>query len=1033
MIGRIGQTVSLKSVKSNFSKNSIPANKNVENPIESKAMDSKALNAYYISFGTKTPTTGKKGNVLEGRQRFLEESYTDNAKELVDNASKIAQKYGSSEIDEIHMRKAALESFTEYLNDIEHGTKSYDANQTSFYYVPKFFADSVTPKIITDKKERHQILPIVTEALNKVNAELEQTKKPKLAEPPKKLSEKLINKTWTAVMALNTDNAEPMVNDADFLNALYDGDENLSKNPFKSFVLKLSESIMTDFRPKEEHMPLSIYEDKAKNVLKNLALGTNMFVTYDLTAEPQYMVDTIVDVFENNKLNLENINPQNTQIHTFNDTADQEIIIHKIRQAAQDKSKNHVIVFNMSQSFINSSRTSMDSQGRVQVSIKPEFLKFMEEPPKNVRFIAVDRKLNYINSTTDPTMKIFYENFGEASTPTLSTEQVKKAFREQPALMHGIDKQFSKQAVNKIVEAAAMLEGDYIEKTRGLMKKMATYYVDKKEITESDASKYIEDAKDMFRLTKEGSSVEIIFDTKKRLKDIVGKDATKKEAESFIKQIKSGKMGTKGAIIYSQDGSVGSGRKFTAKAIAGESHSPYVEINALDFGTKETDLFGSGTLSPEASIKKLFSLLGTQAEASPNKSAILYVENFEYFSVGEMVSEYHQKAMSQLLREIENANKKGLNILVLGAVGNPDLIGESTIKSFKFIDKIEVESPSRNIAARKTIIEQQIKKEKLKLTGTEAEVKDLIKLTSSITEHFPHVYLINLVKKMKTVAFERGHKTVTRKDITEAYLQLTTGRPSSSPITPHRKQIVTAHECGHGFNLEFMHMLAEKENKNKPWHLGGSVSFITLDPRGKFGGAMYWQDIENEEHSFEKGFTSGVCSYGGHSAEKHFFNIDGSWGITADIAGATEDAEQAVGIMGQGHNFGKKSLAGMSMKLAETEREAFIADRDCMLKNQRLVSDLITKFGTTFNQEFTQQNWEKAGTGDCLILGDDFRGNIKDWLSRQSPEKHIEHEALDKTILEIIEATKNGKVYNMASKKVPDVIKQLYKTVAYIK
>ena len=73
------------------------------------------------------------------------------------------------------------------------------------------------------------------------------------------------------------------------------------------------------------------------------------------------------------------------------------------------------------------------------------------------------------------------------------------------------------------------------------------------------------------------------------------------------------------------------GRYVTAKAIAGEAKIPYMEINTMDFGTKDVDILGGGALSPEASMKKMFSIVRSQAEGAPNKSAVLFIENFEYF------------------------------------------------------------------------------------------------------------------------------------------------------------------------------------------------------------------------------------------------------------------------------------------------------------------------------------------------------------------------------------------------------------------
>ena len=104
----------------------------------------------------------------------------------------------------------------------------------------------------------------------------------------------------------------------------------------------------------------------------------------------------------------------------------------------------------------------------------------------------------------------------------------------------------------------------------------------------------------------------MVFDTGKRLKDIIGKSNTKKEAEYIVKQIKNKKIGTKGFIIYSQDGMVGGGRRHTAEVIAGEAKVPFVSINTMDFATKDVDLFGGGNLSPEASMKKLFGMVKAQ-------------------------------------------------------------------------------------------------------------------------------------------------------------------------------------------------------------------------------------------------------------------------------------------------------------------------------------------------------------------------------------------------------------------------------------
>lgn len=1024
MIPKVGQAIDVKNINNVF-QNKVEnglKNKNnqMQNTIQSNPIESKLQREYYINFGASLSKTAK-------RRTLLEEQYTVDTNNMLERAGEIAKEYGHREITETHIEKAALEFMRDYLGDLSAGDKVFDPSAS--FQVPVFFAKVVSPVAFTDKKRWDKVLPVVTEEIKALDSKLAKIKKPKSALGGKKpiLSERIINGVY-GIVAEKGSKSIPTIEEGAFLGAIYEMNEKKGENTFRQFLMKFSEAVMINNRKPEEKIALSFYEEKARNVLNNLAHGTQMFVTYDKKADPVYLIDTIADVLEKDEKGFGNLNRDNTRLTIFSSSATDKFAAEKLRELVKDKNTTHIAVFDLDGLILSSAIPTEDGSG-LKMGIGVDFLRIMGNAPENLKIILAEGKDSYYKNMSGAMFKGTFEPFGEASVPVLSAEQAKKAFREQPLLMHKIAVKFSKTAVDRIVDATALLEGAYPEKVQKVMKKLASFYVGKKEVTEADVLKYLEETKDSLKPVTESSSVEIVFDTGKKLKDFWGKEATRKEAEAFVRQIKAKTLGTKGAIIYSQDGSVGAGKKFTAKAIAGETKSPYVEINALDFGTKETNLFGGDMMTPENSIKKLFSLLTTQAEAIPTKSAVLFVDNFELFSLGERVSAYHQIAMSQLLREMENASKKGLNVLVLGSVSNPDLIGDSTLKSSKFISRIEVESPSRNIEAREEIISNFVKKERLHLNG---EKQELVRLMAETTESFPFIYLRNMVSKVKSVAFERGHRKIDKKDIVEAYLQLTTGRTSSRPISEHRKKIVASHECGHGFNTEYMWRLANKQNI--PWHMNDKVNFITLDPRGVFGGAMYSKHGGNEEYSFEKIFSELICDFGGHSAEKHFYNIDGSWGITSDMQMATRTTEQAVGVMGQGKHFGKVSLAGMHMSPSQKSLEVFERDRNAILENARLVSDLITKFGTTFNQAFTEKYAKSVGTGDCLVHGDTFRQEIAEWLSKQTKGKLAEMEQVDQTILKIIEAAKQGKKFNINSDSVPKAVRKLYKSVAsYIK
>lgn len=187
----------------------------------------------------------------------------------------------------------------------------------------------------------------------------------------------------------------------------------------------------------------------------------------------------------------------------------------------------------------------------------------------------------------------------------------------------------------------------------------------------------------------------------------------------------------------------------------------------------------------------------------------------------------------------------------------------------------------------------------------------------------------------------------------------------------------------------------------------GKSDFVTLDPRGWFGGAVYHGDDKNEERSFEKVFSDIVCAYGGHSAEKLFYDMDGSYGISADLESATRRAEVMVKTMGQGARTGKMSLDGNN-NISPTLRSLTENDMQVILRNALTISDLITDAYADFNREFTNKYSHLVGTGDCLIDGDVFRKELNDWKARQTPQKQEELKNCDELILDTIKKTKKG-------------------------
>ena len=845
-------------------------------------------------------------------------------------------------------------------------------------------------EIFEDKKLRAKTKEVISEYLDKSEEILksEAEKNPLQKGKTPEMSEYLTDIIWEYREEKN-DNIGML----SIVASLFESeDENLSKflNDMKE---KLCSELMINRTPIKSRQPFSCYTAKVDNIISNLELGNNVFITYNQNTEnSKYFIDSV-------QKGLQDKNYKNTKIIEFNRYALCKYFIECLDKIENDKTNNYIIIANPTSLHNNIKDWEMISE-QTAVSAELKSLQdIIKAQPKNTKFIFYDDKNNFYNDNNQ------YKNFEEITIPVMSSAQMINAFHENPSLYRNIKTPFSKKALEKTITTSFDTDGIFPAKTLNLMQKIADYYPDKKQITEKEIDKYLKESGTVTKKDNDNKSYIMLLETGKRLKDLVGKGSTKKEVEAIVNQIKSKNMGTKGVLIYSQDGYPGGGKKFTTKAIAGEAKVPYFEINSMDFGTEKVDLFGDTTLSPENSMKKLFSAIYAQAEENPYKSAVLYIEDFEYLSFGEMISPYYQKAMAQLKREMDKANDAGLNILIVGSVQDPDIVSATAMKSFKFIDKIEVSSTAYDRDARIEVISDCLKKMKIKFSGNKDEQKELISYIADITQYASFIEIKNLFEKIQTVAKERNHKNIEKADITEAYLQLACGRPSTIGRRPHEARITATHECGHALSLEVMNNIAK--TKGKEWHIPDKVNFITLDPRGYFGAAVFDGRDKNSEKTFENMFADIVYTLGSTSVENRFYGIDGSWGITQDMISARENAMIMVRNLGMGAKIGKMRIFQQE-DLSDKTKEMIENDERVILHNAKITADLIAEIYEDFINQFTEKYYNRVGTGECIIFGDDFRKELNDWKKSQSPEKQKELELCDDTIIQIMEATKKG-------------------------
>lgn len=775
------------------------------------------------------------------------------------------------------------------------------------------------------------------------------------------------------------------------------------------FLLNLSRYSIYKVQDDFDENYLKQYDNRALEVWDKLALGASLFVTSKNKEERDRIEASIINTLDKEKQG--NFNSNNTIIYSF---APETTIDNILEEAQRIKSANpdkKIILMLDYDDVINKIVVGNENGAAAK---KEDLFGISELDKENIRFVLFQDEGSYEELMLTPIVKKQYANFIQYSVPPIQSYEVAEILSENDYLLENVKLNFTEDAKNKAIILADKLEGCYPDKAIDLMERISEYFSGSvEEITTKEVEEFSYIANDIFN--QDSSEMQIVYNTGKTLSSYYGKETTKKDIITLVEQIKTCNVGTQGIIITAKDQEAGAGKKYTAEVIAGEAKVPFLEINPADFAISNTQIEGESKMHPANYIRKAFNELKFAAKQNPYKTAILYISNFEDLLLTDIDYHGYKQARAQLTKEIEFARSSDVNILVMGSTFE-ELSDYVPIFIKDFNRKITVDSPAFNKASRKEVIENLIEKEKIvldynKRLGKQGFINKLVKLT----EYCSYVEIKNLISKTVQITIERNKEASGIGEFIEAFLQIQTGRTSNPEMPLYNKEATTSHECGHATNLEVMNNLYK--SKGKPWHKFRDVNFITLDPRGGFLGAVFEGKDENSDYPFEAMFAGIVCSYGGYSCEKMFFNMDGSAGISQDLAQATAAAKKGVEYFGLGYNTGKISNAA-GLKASKYNENVF-SDIEVILTNAQIASDLITEYYQDFNIDFTHKYAQLIGSNNCMIDGDDFRKQLQKWISSRPKAFKEDLAVLEDILMDIIKCTKNGQIYG----KIKTVIK----------
>ena len=265
----------------------------------SKMLSNQAFQGRGLAYqGFYIPFTGgindKKANAHKMSKLENIMYYADTpTKNMINTLKKEAKASGFDKITTLHVMRYGLAELDRYIEDLDSGKKDYNAETAP--PLGFFFGYETSDKMIVDSSQRALVKPVIKQQIELVDNMLYSLKPGflNITENEITLSDDLIDSIWS----MRKEN-EP-VDDYTFIHGALSSPDEITSQIVNDFTIELDKVLMQNNKSLEERAPFSEYEKKAENVLKNLSLGTNIFLTFDRSKEsPENFLDTVYKVYK---------------------------------------------------------------------------------------------------------------------------------------------------------------------------------------------------------------------------------------------------------------------------------------------------------------------------------------------------------------------------------------------------------------------------------------------------------------------------------------------------------------------------------------------------------------------------------------------------------------------------------------------------------------------------------------------------------------------------------------------------------------
>ena len=434
--------IKVDSVKQFHSINSIKnSNSNLNNSFinNQQIIKLQGVPRSYISF---------KANEKTNKLRF-----TDDGLEFLERAKKAAQENGNKEITPYHVIKASIDETEE--NILRFDKESLDSGIVESISKLNKLANKYAKQNMMLTEDSREIFMQAVRMFKDEN-DLALSKLPVYDDTEDKDSELLLSEDFAR--NLNEINEKGVKIDSDILLGV--AFETVGSYGDKYPVEFLKDFKSISFYESEEKIRenyMKAYDNRALEVWNKLALGSNLFVTYNDSKEADRIISSIIKTMNAPKYG--GFNSKNTLLYPMSKEITQSGLLEEVNAIAlEEPDKNKIFMINMDNLILSSINPKTN-----EYEFSAEMFGLMNNPMENTKFILLQSKDSYYQFMQNSDVKKWFSDYIAYFIPPIHTYEAQEIIAVDKKLTKNLKVPFSKDAKNKAIIYADRIDGVFLD------------------------------------------------------------------------------------------------------------------------------------------------------------------------------------------------------------------------------------------------------------------------------------------------------------------------------------------------------------------------------------------------------------------------------------------------------------------------------------------------------------------------------------------------------------------------------------------